>query len=216
MEQKTMTYYAEKMTTCFLTRAFDNETMGPPTKEELKNYEENFREKRKIQEKLVEFIFETYMQPFTVEILHGMHRIVKDESNDIGVGKFKEHPNYVGKYSDGISQEKASPEETPQMVDELIDRLNVMLSSNWSEEKNIREIAKGHIEFEQIHPYEDGNGTVGRALILYLSVKRGMTPFVLERQQYHLCNKLIEERDDQTLATLLISNYLAEKEKSNV
>lgn len=206
MNKERIDYFAEKMTHFFLTRPLGG-SMEPPTKEELNRFDAQFQEKKEQQVKLIEFVLTNQDQPFTVETLHGLHKIAR------GGGAFKEHPNYIGTVVGEKVEEKASPQDVPALIDELIIHVNDILASDLSVESVVREIAKAHINFEQIHPYSDGNGVVGRALIFYLSVKRGMTPFVLEKEQHHECNRLIHERNDERLGSLLMKNYQAEKEK---
>lgn len=45
----------------------------------------------------------------------------------------------------------------------------------------LREIIEAHVEFEQYHPFSDGNGRIGRILINYLLLQEGLSPLIIKK-----------------------------------
>lgn len=101
---------------------------------------------------------------------------------DKPTGIWKTLPNKVGKTF------TTAPEEVESEICELLD---------WWDNNNMEliDIAMFHIKFEYIHPFDDGNGRIGRAIMLYQAIANNMTPPVISfenRQEYYDC--LAEER----------------------
>lgn len=62
------------------------------------------------------------------------------------------------------------------------------LHTNPDDESYIKKIKKAHIEFEQLHPFADGNGRIGRMLMNWQALKAGVDPIVIkveDRQSYY-------------------------------
>jgi Fic family protein len=109
---------------------------------------------------------------FTEEIIKELHRIllrgVRGQSKN--PGEYKEYQNAIGKDGDNWDTAKfvpASPRRTKELMENLISSLNK------EDENPLDIISLTHYQFETIHPFQDGNGRVGRLLIiLYLFKKR--------------------------------------------
>lgn len=108
--------------------------------------------------KLFDFIIDTLGEPITKRLLKEFHSILKNNTKDKEysfVGEFKKIPNMLS----GIDLKLAQPYEVEPKLDKLID--------NWNNsKKDIEKIAYFHYNFELIHPFQDGNGRIGRFLIL--------------------------------------------------
>lgn len=98
--------------------------------------------------------------PLTIKILKKMHEILL--SNVRGStkhpGRFKIRQNYIGGY-ESISYTPVVPERTDEYMSNLeryihMEEINALI-----------QIAVIHAQFEMIHPFEDGNGRIGRLLI---------------------------------------------------
>lgn len=51
---------------------------------------------------------------------------------------------------------------------------------NTEKEKTLEEIIEFHYQFEKIHPFQDGNGRVGRLILLKECLRNGIVPFIIE------------------------------------
>ena len=85
-------------------------------------------------------------------------------------GEFKTTQNAIGTIGDTLDTAKMVP-APPETVDHLIENL---LGYIESDEDPMVKIALVHYQFEVIHPYRDGNGRMGRLLILLLLAKEGI------------------------------------------
>ena len=95
------------------------------------------------------------------------------ETSDSGkdwfaVGNYKRRPNEVG----GMAT--ALPEEVPE-------RMRALLAQYHSiEDKTLEDILEFHVRFERIHPFQDGNGRVGRLIMFKECLNYGIVPFMIE------------------------------------
>ncbi len=84
------------------------------------------------------------------------------------VGEYKKLPNEVG----GL--ETTPPEKVHDEMKELLKEYNQY------EEYNMDELLDFHYRFERIHPFQDGNGRVGRLLLLKECLKHNIVPFIID------------------------------------
>ena len=103
--------------------------------------------------------------PLSDEIIKGMHTVlmkgVRGEEKD--PGRYKSHQNWIGS-SEEIMEAKfvpASPGTTPDLMKNLID-----YSNNYDKSTELIKAAILHYQFESIHPFRDGNGRIGRLLVI--------------------------------------------------
>lgn len=102
-----------------------------------------------------------------------LHYVLKSGTSDsrkpwFAVGDYKKLANEVG------GKETASPESVPAEMKQLIKKYNA------TKTKSLREIIEFHYEFENIHPFQDGNGRVGRLIMFKECLRNGITPFIIE------------------------------------
>ena len=102
---------------------------------------------------------------FSVDMINSMHKILLSgvRGENKSPGEIMSIQNYIGPI--GLGKEGATyvppiPEDVPELLDNLMDYMN----DRFDEEAFIR-VAISHIQFESIHPYKDGNGRLGRALM---------------------------------------------------
>ena len=101
------------------------------------------------------------------------HRILKVNTQDaeigyFNVGEYKKLPNEVG------GNVTAAPSKVPGKMYELI---------NWYNRKgkhSIEDIIEFHYLFESIHPFQDGNGRVGRMVMFKECLKNQIIPFIIQ------------------------------------
>jgi len=90
-------------------------------------------------------------------------------------GRFKEHPNNP-KRPDGSMHEYCPPIHVDSEIDNLLAWLD-----DYSAEDPVIVAAWLHHRFTQIHPYQDGNGRVARALITLVLLRADLLPLVIDR-----------------------------------
>lgn len=120
----------------------------------------------------LDFILDTYDAPITEEYIKNIHRILKnglieDDYDDIVIGEYKKYPNAVGQI------QTAHPKDVHAHMSELIDTFAQKPSLD------LYDIADFHARFEKIHPFYDGNGRVGRLLILKMCLANNIVPFFI-------------------------------------
>ena len=102
-----------------------------------------------------------------------MHLILKSGTSDsrkewFAVGGYKQVPNEVG------GMDTALPEE-------VADRMKILLEEyNNKEAKTLEDILDFHVKFERIHPFQDGNGRVGRLIMFKECLKYNIVPFIID------------------------------------
>ena len=109
----------------------------------------------------------------TEKFIKELHLILKNGTSDsrkdwFAVGDYKKLPNEVG------GMDTALPEEVSDKMKDL------MTEYNRKEEKTFEDILDFHVKFERIHPFQDGNGRVGRLIMFKECLKYNIVPFIIE------------------------------------
>ena len=115
-------------------------------------------------------------------------------------GEFKKQPNNPTR-PDGILHEYCPPEQVESESENLI-----CLYDEYSADANCHPLllaAWMHHRFEQIHPFQDGNGRVGRAILTWHLVKNGFFPIVVSRDNRTEYIDALERADDGDLTPLI-------------
>ena len=102
-----------------------------------------------------------------------LHLTLKNGTSDsrkdwFAVGEYKKIPNEVG------GMDTALPEEVTDKMKTLLKEYNVI------KEKTLEDILDFHVKFERIHPFQDGNGRVGRLIMFKECLKHNIVPFIIE------------------------------------
>ncbi len=116
-----------------------------------------------------DFILDNIQKELSLEFLKTLHKILKDKTNDEVIGDFKKSPNYIGDFT-----LTTSPKEVKKNLDELL------FSYGGITKKSFDDIVDFHYKFEAIHPFEDGNGRVGRLIIFKECLRYDIIPFIIE------------------------------------
>lgn len=109
----------------------------------------------------------------TEKYIKELHLILKNGTSDsrkdwFMVGDYKKLPNEVG------GMQTTLPEE-------VTDKMKALLADyNTKEEKTFEDILDFHVKFERIHPFQDGNGRVGRLILFKECLKYNIVPFIIE------------------------------------
>lgn len=107
------------------------------------------------------------------KFVKGLHRRLKSGTNDaekdwFAVGAYKKLPNEVG------GMETALPEEVADRMKELLEAYRAKKA------KTLTDILDFHVRFERIHPFQDGNGRVGRLIMFKECLHYNIVPFIIE------------------------------------
>ena len=100
-----------------------------------------------------------------------------------------------------------APEKIPNLMTYFV------YNYNHDEEDIFTKIARYHIEFEKIHPFEDGNGRTGRLLLNYELLKNNYPPVVISKEDRVTYFEILKNNDSKGLAEWLRSLSTEEKER---
>lgn len=100
-----------------------------------------------------------------------------------------------------------APEKIPNLMTYFV------YNYNHDEEDIFTKIARYHIEFEKIHPFEDGNGRTGRLLLNYELLKNDIPPVVISKEERVKYFEFLKNNDSTGLAEWLRSLSTEEKER---
>ncbi|KSV58749.1 Fic family protein [Acetivibrio ethanolgignens] len=115
--------------------------------------------------------------------------VFEDRANGYAIGDYKKRPNTVG----GIST--VLPSKVATEMKKLIDWYNSI------ESVSIHDLAVLHVEYEKIHPFQDGNGRAGRMLLFRECLRNEIMPFIVldeNRMRYIQCLRKAQENKDVT------------------
>ena len=125
-------------------------------------------------------LLRTIEEPLTEELIKAFHQRLKTGTSDaqlpyFNVGDYKKLANEVG------GRETCKPAEVANEMRKL---------NSWyqnQQEVNINTLAEYHWRFESIHPFQDGNGRVGRLILFRECLRNNIMPFVIdnERKMYY-------------------------------
>ena len=107
---------------------------------------------------LFDFVIDTLNEPITKRLILEFHRMLKDRTLDYKrgfSGCWKKIPNQIS----GVDLKLAQPWEVEYRIEDLI--------NSWEQSnKDFEAVLRFHATFENIHPFQDGNGRIGRFLML--------------------------------------------------
>lgn len=123
--------------------------------------------------KCIDMIIDNGAFKLTEKFIKELHYTLKFGTSDsrknwFNVGGYKKLPNEVG------GKETASPETVAQKVRDLLK------SYNEKGNHTLKEIIDFHYQFETIHPFQDGNGRVGRLIMFKECLKNNIVPFIVD------------------------------------
>lgn len=123
--------------------------------------------------KCIDIVIDSAKKPMTEAFVKLLHRTLKSGTSQarrdrFAVGDYKKLPNTVG---DMLT---ARPEEVAEKMKSLLSEYNA------DKEKSFDDLLDFHYRFECIHPFQDGNGRVGRLLLFKECLKHDIVPFIID------------------------------------
>lgn len=120
----------------------------------------------------IDLILDRAKEKLTEHLIKELHGTLKAGTSDsrkdwFAVGEYKRLPNEVG------GQETTLPEEVHTKMKELL------IEYNAKKQKVLEDILDFHVRFERIHPFQDGNGRVGRLLMFKECLANNILPFII-------------------------------------
>ncbi len=113
-------------------------------------------------------------KPLTLKALLGVHQALMELTpNPFGAGELRQKQNWIGNnpYSpEGADLVPPPPEYVPGLMADLL------AFAKREDLSPVLQAAVAHAQFEAIHPFADGNGRTGRALIHFILRRRGLAP----------------------------------------
>lgn len=121
----------------------------------------------------VDMIIDSAKAVLTERFIKELHLTLKNGTSDsrkdwFAVGDYKNLPNEVG------GMDTALPENVAGAMKALLAEYNA------KEKKTLDDILDFHVKFERIHPFQDGNGRVGRLIMFKECLKNNIVPFIIE------------------------------------
>ena len=123
--------------------------------------------------KCVDYIIDNAMKPLSESMIKELHFILKNGTSDsrkqwFNVGDYKKLPNEVG------GEETCLPENVRTEMKKLLSSYNNI------EKKTFEQLLEFHKNFESIHPFQDGNGRVGRLIMFKECLANNIVPFIID------------------------------------
>lgn len=121
----------------------------------------------------IDMVIDSAGQMLSEPFIKTLHRTLKSGTSDsrkdwFAVGDYKKIPNEVG------GRDTTAPEEVPTEMKQLL------ASYNRKPDKTLEDLIAFHVAFESIHPFQDGNGRVGRLILFKECLKNDIVPFIID------------------------------------
>ena len=119
----------------------------------------------------IDMVIDHATDDLSTDFIKELHGVLKTGTSDsrkdrFAVGDYKRLPNEVG------GEDTCAPEHVEEEMERL---LNDYLNSK----RQLEEILDLHVRFERIHPFQDGNGRVGRLVMFKECLGSGTVPFII-------------------------------------
>ena len=123
----------------------------------------------------IDLVIDHAEQPLTEDFIKLLHRTLKTGTSDsrkdwFAVGEYKKLPNEVG------GRSTTPPEQVAEKMRELLKQYAL------TDKKTLKDLVEFHDQFECIHPFQDGNGRVGRLILFKECLRYDIVPFIIDEE----------------------------------
>ena len=138
----------------------------------------------------IDIIIDSARAVLTEKFIKDLHFILKNGTSDsrkdwFAVGDYKKLPNEVGGMDTTIPEEVA-------------DKMKILLMEyNAKDAKTFEDILDFHVKFERIHPFQDGNGRIGRLIMFKECLKNNIVPFIVDDKLKMFYYRGLKEWDNE-------------------
>ena len=153
---------------------------------EVKNYK-----------KYIGFLKDNYHKEITIQLIKDTHSFLLQDIRD-DAGAFKTIHNIIL----GANFTPTEPYLVQSELKNWCDTLEYRLDISNSIEEKIEVIMDQHLRFERIHPFSDGNGRTGRALIVHSCLQQGIAPIIINKEDRKEYMNLLSNKDVKGLTAL--------------
>ena len=123
----------------------------------------------------IDLVIDNAEQPLTEDFIKLLHRTLKTGTSDsrkdwFAMGEYKKLPNEVG------GRSTTPPEQVAEKMRELLKQYAQ------TDKKTLKDLVEFHDQFECIHPFQDGNGRVGRLILFKECLRYDIVPFIIDEE----------------------------------
>lgn len=152
----------------------------------------------------IDYIIENANRRLSERMIKKLHFILKNGTSDslndwFNVGDYKKLPNEVG------GMETTAPELVGKEMQKLIKKYRAR------KVLDLRDLLNFHYEFERIHPFQDGNGRVGRLILFKECLRLNIVPFIIDEDMKMFYYRGLKEW--QSMPGYLMDTCLAAQDK---
>lgn len=120
----------------------------------------------------IDMVIDNANNKLSESFIKKLHETLKNGTSDsrkdwFAIGEYKKLPNEVG------GRKTAQPEQVSGIMKQLLKQYS------FTAKKTLEEIIAFHADFETIHPFQDGNGRIGRLIMLKECLKNNIVPFII-------------------------------------
>ena len=135
-------------------------------------------------------MLKTYQEPLSHELIKRYHYKLKsgvfeDIANGYPIGEYKNCRNIVSDITTAL------PEDVHARMTTLLDEYNA------ADKHDLHGLAKFHADYEAIHPFQDGNGRVGRLIMFKECLKNNICPFIIDDTMKDYYRRGLNEYNDE-------------------